>query len=102
MPQVIARFTPARAPPRLLSTPLGRRLAADVIEAVAMFEFDKPLVWMVGAVVLVGAIVALRRHFGAEARARRRRERSHGRVISRRHGPAVKLAVETEKPKKNR
>ncbi len=37
--------------------------------------------------------------FSREARDRRRRARSHGRVVSRVHGPWVKLAVKTEKRK---
>jgi peptidoglycan/LPS O-acetylase OafA/YrhL len=63
-----------------------------------MFDVENPVLWVVGLAALVGASLLAWRYFGAEARARRRRDRSHGRVISRRHGPSVKLAARTKKP----
>jgi hypothetical protein len=44
----------------------------------------------------------LRGHFTAEARGRRRRDKSHRPVISRKQGPTVRLAVDVDKPKRDR
>jgi hypothetical protein len=43
-----------------------------------------------------------RREFGAEARERRRREKSHRPVASRKQGPTIKLAVDVGKPRRDR
>ena len=51
-----------------------------------------------GCVILAAAVLLLRHRFSAEAREARRRRRSHGKVVSTRRYPMVKLAVEAEKP----
>ena len=68
----------------------------------AMFNLENPMAWVVGGVVIAGVVWALWRRAGPEARERRRRDRSHGRVVSRRHGPSVRLAVDIKKAKKDR
>jgi hypothetical protein len=65
-----------------------------------MFNTENPLLWLAGLLLAAGLVWLLRGHFGAAARERRRRERSHGRVVSKGRGPMIKLAVETERPKK--
>jgi hypothetical protein len=61
------------------------------------------LAWLaLGALGLALAVILLRRQFGAGARERRRRARSHGPVISRKAGVSVRLAVKTDKTKSKR
>jgi len=67
-----------------------------------VFDIKNPIPWLVGAIALGIVFFVLRGYFGAEARERRRRERSHRRVTSRKQGPAVKLAVNVDKPKDDR
>lgn len=67
-----------------------------------MLDIRNPICWLIGGLALgVGWFLA-RGHFSAEARARRRRERSHRRVVSRKQGPTVRLAVNVDKPKRDR
>lgn len=66
-----------------------------------MFKFHK---WIVAACAVIAAVALFslfRRRFGAEARERRRRRRSYGRVVSRASHPTVKLAVDTGEKKKS-
>ena len=63
-----------------------------------MFAKANLVYWAAGLFVAVVAAMALKRYFSPEA-SERRRERSHGKVVSRRRGPRVKLAVKTEKSK---
>jgi len=58
--------------------------------------------WLIGIIALAIAFFLLRGHFTAEARARRRREKSNRPVISRKRGPTVRLAVKVDKPKRER
>jgi hypothetical protein len=44
----------------------------------------------------------LRGHFSAETRARRRRGQSHRPMVSRKQGPTIQLAVDVDKPKRDR
>jgi hypothetical protein len=67
-----------------------------------MFDLANPVLWLIGAFVLVVVVYLLRSHFSAEAREARRRARSHGRVVSKGRGPTVRLAVDIKKPKKDR
>jgi MYXO-CTERM domain-containing protein len=67
-----------------------------------MFDPGNPIPWLMGLLVLAAVFVLLRRHFSVEARERRRRDRSHAPVISRKRGPTVKLAVDVGKPKRKR
>lgn len=70
-----------------------------------MLDFSNPLVWfLVLAVVGAIAFVVLRGRFSPESVERRRRLRSHGRVVSKVPRPMVSLAVNTkpEEKKKSR
>ena len=67
-----------------------------------MFDVENPILWIIGVPALAVLVFFLRGHFTAEARERRRREKSHRPVISRKQGPTVKLAVNTGKPKSDR
>jgi hypothetical protein len=62
-----------------------------------MFDPQNPILWLIGAVALVATLWLLRSHFGAEARERRRRARSHGRVVSKGRRPTVVLSAKTPK-----
>ncbi len=77
------------------------RLGTTLIDILTMPDIRSPIVWLAGVLALLLVIFLVRGHFGAEARARRRRERSHRRVISRKQGPTVKLAVSVDKPKRD-
>ena len=67
-----------------------------------MFDLDNPILWL--AIVLSLAVLGvLARHYlRSEARRRRRRDHSHGSVISRRRGPTIKLAVKVNEPRRKR
>ena len=67
-----------------------------------MLDARNSVVWLIGIIALAIAFFLLRGHFTAEARARRRREKSNRPVISRKHGPSVRLAVDVDKPKRDR
>jgi hypothetical protein len=67
-----------------------------------MFAPENPMLWLIGILVLAGLFVLVRGHFNAAARERRRRDRSHGPVTSRKRGPTVKLAVDMDGPKRKR
>lgn len=72
------------------------------IAALTMLDAGNPVLWLIGFIVLTFSFLLLRGRFNAEARARRRLEKSHRPVVSRRKGPTVRLAVEVEKPKGDR
>jgi hypothetical protein len=67
-----------------------------------MLDFKHPLFWLLGVVVLAAVLSLMRGHFGSEALARRRREKSHKPVVSRKQGPTVRLAVDVGKSKRDR
>ena len=67
-----------------------------------MLDLKNPTPWLMGVIALGLVFLLLRGRFSAEARARRRRERSNRPVISRKQGPTVKLAVNVGKPKGDR
>ncbi len=67
-----------------------------------MLDIRNPIVWLIGIIAFCLVFLSLRGRFSAEARERRRRERSHRQVISRKQGPTVKLAVKVDKPKGGR
>ena len=58
--------------------------------------------WLLNLLAAAGVGAWLWHYFSPAAREQRRRDRSHGRVVSRRQGPSVRLAVEAEKPKRER
>ena len=61
-----------------------------------MFELSNPVVWLIALVLFAAVVVLLRGYFNPEARERRRRKRSHGRVVSKAARPMVSLAVKTK------
>jgi hypothetical protein len=67
-----------------------------------MLDTRNPVVWLIGLTALAIVLFFVRGQFTAEARARRRRERSNRPVVSRRQGPTVRLAVNLDKPKRDR
>jgi hypothetical protein len=67
-----------------------------------MLGIRNPLFWLLDVVVLAAALSLVRSHFSAEARERRRREKSHRPVVSRKQGPTVRLAVDAGKPRRGR
>jgi hypothetical protein len=67
-----------------------------------MLDARNPVLWLMGIIAFAVAFFFLRGHFTAEARARRRLEKSHRPVISRKQGPTVRLAVDVDKPKRDR
>jgi len=67
-----------------------------------MLDAGNPVVWLLGVIALTFVFFFLRAHFSAEARARRRLEKSHRPVVSRKKGPTVRLAVDVDKPKRVR
>ena len=67
-----------------------------------MIDIRNPAVWLIGFIALCLLFLLLRGRFSVETRERRRREKSHRPVISRKQGPTVKLAVDVDKPKGKR
>jgi hypothetical protein len=67
-----------------------------------MLDLRNPVTWLLGISTLGVVLFSMRRRFGPEARERRRRDKSHRRVISRKEGPTVRLAVNAGKPKRDR
>jgi len=67
-----------------------------------MFALGNPTFWLIGILALAVVLFLLRSRFRAETRDRRRREKSHRPVISRKQGPTVKLAVKVDKEKRDR
>jgi hypothetical protein len=65
-----------------------------------MIDFGNPVVWLAGGALVGAILLLLRNRVSAEARERRRRERSHQRVVSKSKRPTVKLAVRTERSRK--
>ena len=63
-----------------------------------MLNFDKPIIWTIGLALAVATLLVVWRYFTRPARERRRRTRSYGRVVSRKNGLWVKLAVKTKRP----
>ena len=78
------------------------RIGRIPIEDLTMLDARNPVVWLISVIVLTFAFLLMRGHFTAEARERRRREKSHRRVISRKQGPTVRLAVDVDKPRRDR
>ncbi len=66
-----------------------------------MSELSNPLVWVVALAICAVAFLLFRSFLLPEARERRRRQRNHGRVVSKVARPMVSLAVKT-KPEKDR
>jgi hypothetical protein len=67
-----------------------------------MLGIGNPILWIIGIPALGVLLFLLRGHFSAETRARRRRGQSHRPVISQKHSPTVRPAVNADKPKGDR
>jgi hypothetical protein len=67
-----------------------------------MFDTRNPVLWIVGIIVIAAIFLSARKHFNAGVRERRRRDRSHAPVVSRKRGPTVKLAVDVNESKRDR
>ena len=67
-----------------------------------MLGIGNPILWIIGIPALGVLLFLLRGHFSAETRARRRRGQSRRPVISQKHGPTVRSAVNADKPKGDR
>ena len=67
-----------------------------------MSNTETLVLWLLNLLAAVGVVVWLWHYLSPAARAQRRRDRSHGRVVSTAKHPMVKLAVHTEKPKRER
>ena len=67
-----------------------------------MLDARNPVVWLIGILAFAVAMAFVRGYFTSEARARWRLDKSHRLVISRKHGPTVRLAVDVDKPKRDR
>ena len=64
-----------------------------------MLDIGTFVLWLILAILLVGLLLLVRSHFGAEAKARRRRDKSHRPIVSTKRGPTVKLAVNVDRTK---
>jgi hypothetical protein len=67
-----------------------------------MLGIGNSILWPIGVLALGVVLFLVRGRFTAEARARRRREKSYKPVVSRKQGPTVRLAVDVDKPKRDR
>ena len=66
-----------------------------------MLGISNSILWPLGVLAVAIVLFLGRGHFTAEARARRRREKSNRPVVSRKQGPTVKLAVNAGHPKRD-
>jgi hypothetical protein len=66
-----------------------------------MHSIEHSLVWLVSIAALVALAVLVRGYFSAEARKRRRREKSNRPLVSSKRGPTIRLAVKASKPERN-
>jgi hypothetical protein len=57
------------------------------------------VIWLIAALVALGAAFALTTYFSEDARLRRRRRKSHAKVISKARRPVVKFSVRPPKDK---
>ena len=57
--------------------------------------------WLLNLLAAAGVGAWLWHYFSPAAREQRRRDRSHGRVVSKAKHPMIRLAVEAEKPTKH-
>jgi hypothetical protein len=67
-----------------------------------MLGIPNPVPWLLGIIALGVILFWMRRHFSPEARERRRRDKSHRPVLSRKQGPTVRLAVKVGQPERDR
>jgi hypothetical protein len=67
-----------------------------------MLDIRHPMVWLIGIIAVAALWLLARGYFNPEARSRRRRDKSNRPVISRKRGPTVRLAVDVDKPKREK
>ena len=67
-----------------------------------MLGMRNPILLLICVLGVAIVLFLVRGHLSPEARARRRRDKSHRPVISRKQGPTVRLAVDVDKPKRDR
>ena len=67
-----------------------------------MLDIRHPMVWLIGIIAVAALWLLAGGYFKAEKRARRRRDKSNRPLISRRRGPTVRLAVDVDKPKREK
>jgi hypothetical protein len=67
-----------------------------------MQDIRNPLVWLTGILALAAFWFLARGYFTPEARVRRRLHKSNRPLISRKRGPSVRLAVDVDKPKREK
>ena len=77
------------------------RARLSTTDILTMFDIGNPILWIIGVPALGVLLFLLRGHFSAETRERRRGQ-SHRPVISQKHGPTVRTAVDVDKPKGDR
>ena len=66
----------------------------------AVMDFQNPIVWIVGGLVLVAVILLfVAPRLSKEARLERRRRKSNARIISKSQRPTVKFSVQTKDKK---
>lgn len=75
------------------------RTAIDIL---TMLGMGNPILLLICGLGIALVLFLVRGHFSTEARARRRRDKSHRPVISRRQGPTVRLAVDVDKARRDR
>ena len=57
------------------------------------------MIWLIAALVALGLAFALTSYFSEDAKMRRRRRKSHAKVISKSRRPVVKFSVRPPKEK---
>jgi hypothetical protein len=67
-----------------------------------MQDIRHQMVWLIVIIAAAALWVLARGYFNPEVRARRRRDKSNRPVISRKRGPTVQLAVDVDKPKREK
>lgn len=67
-----------------------------------MLGISNSILWPIGVLALGVVLFLVWGSFTAEARTRRRREKSNRPVVSRKQGPTIKLAVKMGQPKGDR
>ena len=65
-----------------------------------MFDKENIWLWLLGLAVAAALIMTFKRYLRSQSTEARRRARNYGPVVSRKRGPAVKLAVNVGEKKK--
>jgi hypothetical protein len=60
---------------------------------------EQAVIWLIAALVALGAAFGLTTYFSEDARLRRRRRKSHAKVISKARRPVVKFSVRPPRDK---